>query len=142
MKLKQYIKEWGEKIIQDPSVSDFLKVTDDITWGDALAQAVKELGGVKEVLYLEYSDDMQGMMDVDLVLRNGKVFSYKYYFGTCSACDMWQDKFGDMEYDDQVKAVTKAMKGEATIFNNLSDYSKWILMLKGGRQGARKVSWE
>lgn len=145
-------KYMGEEyIIKNPRMKDFIKATEEVRWGPSLKFLIKKLGGAADILYLEYEDDYQGYLDVDILLNNGKVFSYKYYYGSCSGCDQWEDDLdrlsrqGKIEYsyfeDDErgsgpaLEYVANEMRKEATIFNNINDYNKWIKKVKGHRKG-------
>jgi len=46
--------------------------------------------GAKETLFINECDDWQGFLDVDVLLNDGRVFSYRYDYGSCSGCDEWE----------------------------------------------------
>jgi hypothetical protein len=52
-------------------------------WEDALEAAINKLGG-KEILFVNYQADYQGFLDIDVLLENGFIFSYRYSYGSCS----------------------------------------------------------
>ena len=52
-------------------------------WDEALDAAVKKLGG-KEILFVNYMSDYQGFLDIDVLLENNYIFSYRYDYGSCS----------------------------------------------------------
>lgn len=87
-------------------------------YSNLLQEVVEELVG-KKLLRKEYESNWQGFVDVDVLLTDGRVFSYKYYYGSCSGCDEWES---EMYTDLEIKNI---MLKEATIFNNLIDYNKW-----------------
>lgn len=77
------------------------------------------LGGVKEVLRLNYEASYSGFVDVDALLNDGRVFTYKYWYGSCSGCDTWESNdFNDAQIED-------VMRMESTIFPDLDTYKKW-----------------
>jgi hypothetical protein len=88
-----------------------------------LEDLLDELKAVKE-LRVDFDNDYQGHVDVDVLLEDGKVFSYKYYYGSCSGCDSWE---GDDLTGDEIKIE---MLKEATIFDNESQYQVWRKSIK------------
>jgi hypothetical protein len=87
-------------------------------YSDILEELINELHGV-EVLRLDYMSDWQGFVDIDVLLEDGRVFSYKYYYGSCSGCDDWLARNLS---DEEIK---QEMMQEATIFSNLEAYNAW-----------------
>lgn len=73
----------------------------------------------KEVLYLKYESDYQGYVDIDVLLEDGRVFSYEYSYGSCSGCDDWEYR----QLTDQ--QILEEMKKGATYFDKLEDYQKF-----------------
>jgi hypothetical protein len=113
---------------------DLCELTDGCRYADDLQCVVDSLGGAAKVLRLKYSSDYSGDVDVDLLLNDGRVFSYYYAYGSCSGCDTWEAEFSC----DSVK-VQKAMRDECTIFNNITDYEKWRAMtLKQQKEDAEE----
>lgn len=53
-------------------------------WEDALQSALNKIGG-KEILFVNYLSDYQGFLDIDVLLENGYIFSYRYDYGSCSS---------------------------------------------------------
>lgn len=54
-----------------------------------------------------------------MLLEDGRVFSYKYSYGSCSGCDQWEsDGLEDFEIEDE-------MTSKATFFSNIQEYNKW-----------------
>lgn len=92
-------------------------------YSDILEKLINRIGGV-EVLKLDYESDYQGHVDIDVLLNDGRVFSYKYYYGSCGVCDDWEDR---VLSDDEIE---KEMEQEATFFNNKEMYEKWIYLRK------------
>ena len=90
-------------------------------YGDCLADVLNELGAVK-VLREQYVKDYQGEVDVDVLLKDGRIFSYYYSYGSCSGCDTWEAKGYD---DDEIK---REMKMKATYFSSMNEYSQWLKM--------------
>lgn len=94
------------------------KICDYARYSDTLETFINRLNG-KEVLRLDYDSDYQGYVDIDVLLEDGRVFSYMYWYGSCSGCDEWEaEGFSDEE-------IIKIMTDEATFFNNKTDYDKW-----------------
>ena len=83
-----------------------------------LESIVNRLSGV-EILRKEYESTYQGFVDVDVLLSDGRVFSYCYSYGSCSGCDEWE---GKNLSDDEIESV---MMQESTIFNNRESYNQW-----------------
>ena len=91
-------------------------------YSDILNELITELGG-KEVLRLEYESDYSGYVDIDVLLEDGRVISYKYWYGSCSGCDDWELR---SLTDEDIK---QEMRQEATFFDNLESYNKWREMV-------------
>jgi hypothetical protein len=90
----------------------------DSRYGDILEDVLSFLNG-KEILYKSYEDDYQGYVDVDMLLSDGRVFSYYYSYGSCSGCDEWEAE----EYsNEKIKVI---MIQEATFFDNIDMYNEW-----------------
>jgi len=88
---------------------------------NTLAQQLK----VKEILKLSSETDYSGFVDVDALLEDGRVWSYRYTYGSCSGCDEWES----LELNDE--AIVEAMKQGSTFFNNLDQYKKFDEMRQG-----------
>lgn len=95
-------------------------------YSDILEELLASLVAVKE-LRCEFEDDYQGFVDVDAELSDGRVFSYKYWYGSCSGCDGWEaDDLSDSQIMDE-------MRQECTIFDTMEQYEEWRKMVnKGG----------
>lgn len=93
-------------------------------YSECLKELVKSLGGI-EVLCLDYDCDYSGYIDIDVLLEDGRVFSYKYYYGSCSGCDEWEAR--ELSDDE----IIEVMKQECTIFDNRYQYDKWRRMVNG-----------
>lgn len=93
-------------------------------YSDILNELITALLG-KEVLRLEYEADYSGYVDIDVLLEDGRVISYKYWYGSCSGCDGWIEL-----PEKQIKERMKAeMQQEATFFESLESYGKWRKMV-------------
>lgn len=92
---------------------------DHSRWSEYLQEALELVGegSPVRVLRKSFESDYQGFVDVDVLLANGKVFSYYYSYGSCSGCDSWEG------YED---TVVQEMVKEATIFESLREYELWI----------------
>ena len=90
-------------------------MVDNARYSYLLERLIENLNG-ERVLYLNYESDYQGFVDIDVLLADGKVFSYMYWYGSCSGCDEWECiNLSDEE-------IIKEMKRAATYFDNLNDY--------------------
>ena len=98
------------------------KEVDNARYSGLLDELIDEqLGGGKAILRVKYLSDYQGYVDIDILLNDGKVFSYYYAYGSCSGCDRWEDVFG-FDNNDKIKRV---MLQECTIFDDIVQYKKW-----------------
>ena len=100
---------------------DIVEATEDALYSEVLQTVIRELGG-KEILRLDYDSDYQGHVDIDVLLDNGSVFSYKYWYGSCSGCDEWESR------DLTAEEIKDVMIQEATFFDSLGGYKTWIEM--------------
>lgn len=87
-------------------------------YSECLEDVINELGGV-EVLRLAYEADWQGFVDIDVLLEDGRVFSYKYYYGSCSGCDEWEDR--NLDHHE----IKEVMLLEAAFMSSLEAYNEW-----------------
>lgn len=94
---------------------------DGCRYSSCLIDLLTQLQAV-QVLFEKYDNDYQGFVDVDVLLSDGRVFSYAYSYGSCSGCDEWENLGLSTE------EIKKTMLTEATIFNSIEEYNKWILM--------------
>lgn len=90
-----------------------------------LKDLLYELGAIEELnidcksKYMISCDENWGEIEVAILLKDGRVFSYKYDYGhPDSIGEDWKDK-GPIE-------IKKEMKEKATFFNNVNDYEKWF----------------
>lgn len=86
-------------------------------YSELLEEVLEELG-VDKVLREDFEDDWQGYVDVDVLLNDGRIYSYKYWYGSCSGCDDWES---DGLPDDNIKTIMK----NATYFGNIEQYEEW-----------------
>jgi hypothetical protein len=77
-------------------------------WAECLIELLDSYGTWIE-LRANWEYDYQGFVDVDILLPDGRVFSYKYYYGSCTGCDPWED----CKTTDEIK---QEMKDDATFF--------------------------
>ena len=96
------------------------EMCDYARYSENLEKVINKLGGI-EVLRHEYEASYQGDVDIDVLLEDGRVFSYHYYYGSCSGCDEWEHRNLD---DEEIEEV---MLQECTLFNSLEEYKKWQL---------------
>lgn len=94
------------------------ELTDNARYSDNLDELLHDLK-VKKILDLKYESDYQGFVDVSALLKDGRVFSYLYYYGSCSGCDEWE---AENLTDDEIKAE---MKRGATYFKSVDTYNKF-----------------
>jgi|WetSurSiteA1Bulk_404760.scaffolds.fasta_scaffold12997_4 hypothetical protein len=53
-------------------------------WEEYLEEAIEKLGGGEKVLRIRYEADYQGFLDIDILLKDGRIVSYEYTYGSCS----------------------------------------------------------
>jgi hypothetical protein len=80
---------------------------------------LNELGAIKELDVLYEGDCYYGEVDCSVLLKDGRVFSYYYSYGSCAGCDSWDGR--ELE-DEEIK---QEMKKEATYFDNIEQYNEW-----------------
>lgn len=97
---------------------DIVGLTEVARYSEVLSDVASALGG-KKVLRLDYESDYQGYVDIDVLLSDGRVFSYMYSYGSCSGCDEWEAR--DLS-DEQ---IGEAMLQEATFFASIGAYNDW-----------------
>ena len=83
-----------------------------------LESLLNDLNAVK-ILRKDYIEDYQGYVDLDVLLEDGRIFSYGYKYGSCSGCDEWE-ALGLS--DEEIK---KVMLKEGTFFSTYESYTKW-----------------
>lgn len=87
-------------------------------YGNHLRYLLKLLRA-KQVLREKYEDGYSGYVDVDVLLEDGTIFSYCYYYGSCSGCDEWES----LNYND--RQIMKEMLTHGSFLNNLKEYRGW-----------------
>ena len=87
-------------------------------YSENLAEVLVSLSA-ERILYCKFVADWQGEVDIDVLLRDGRVFSYYYNYGSCSGCDEWEAK----DYSDS--EINQIMEKEATFFDDIQQYSDW-----------------
>lgn len=97
---------------------EIYKLCDQARYADNLENVINFLNGEK-VLRIEFESDYQGFVDIDVLLKDGRIFSYKYDYGSCSGCDDWEAR----ELDDN--EIENEMKEAATFFDNIKLYESW-----------------
>lgn len=96
-------------------------------YSDILEELLMDLKAV-EVLKESFEDDYQGFIDVDVLLEDGRVFSYCYSYGSCAGCDEWES----LDLDE--KQIKEDMKQGSAIFDNIDEYKKWDEMRNKSNQ--------
>lgn len=87
-------------------------------YSEILEKLVDNLGGVC-ILRCEYEAGYQGYVDIDVMLKNRQVFSYKYSYGSCSVCDEWESRHLSED------AILDEMQKGCYIFNSYVSYLIW-----------------
>jgi hypothetical protein len=104
---------------------DIYEKCESARYSHLLDEVVNELGG-KDVLRLDYYSDYQGHVDLDVLLNDGRVFSYQYSYGSCSGCDGWEYRgLSDKE-------IKTEMLRDATFFDDMEQYYAWRKQCEGG----------
>lgn len=96
---------------------------DGCRYASCLIDLLTKLQAV-QVLFEKYEDDYQGFVDVDVLLSDGRVFSYAYSYGSCSECDEWENL--GLSYEEIINTILQ----EATFFNSINEYNQWLLITK------------
>lgn len=94
-------------------------------FGDLLDLLV-ELDAEK-VLRVEFEADWQGFLDCDVLLKDGRVFSYFYNYGSCSGCDEWENR------DLTTKEIIDEIREAATYFSTYDSYLQWRSKVEEGK---------
>lgn len=102
-----------------------LKIEFGCRWEEAVQTALEKLGGGEKILYVQAKADYQGYLDLDVLLSDGRVFSYFYSYGSCSWCDPWIGGDLDEGYDSGYPKLADHMIQEATIFANVAEWEIW-----------------
>jgi len=88
---------------------DIIKATEDVRYSSVLQEVIRELGGI-EILRLTFGPEE---VDIDVLLENGKVFSYQY---TSTDCKWW--------YLIEEKFVRDDMLEESVCYVSLEHYQR------------------
>jgi hypothetical protein len=83
-----------------------------------LETLINELGGIK-ILRLQYESGCKGSVNIDVLLLDGKVFSYQYSYGYNSSCDNWELR----NLSD--KQIISEMKENAHYYASISACEEW-----------------
>ena len=78
------------------------------------------LGGVKVMFCSSSYWGYGGSIDIDILLLDGRVLSYNYAFDSC--CDRLEGTCDD----EDSKEIEEDVKQEATFFDDLAQYNKWV----------------
>lgn len=97
---------------------DIEKEVDQARYSANLQTVLTKLGA-KELLRKKYESGYQGYVDVDVLLEDGRVYSYYYPYGSCPGCDEWE--YRNLT-DEEIEEI---MIKEATIFDNIEQYNKY-----------------
>ena len=106
------------KILNENGYINFNKYVEYARYSDLLEEVIDSLGG-KEILRCKYDSDYQGFVDVDVLLNDGRVFSYYYSYGSCDYCDQWEGE--GYNYQE----IKNEMLKECSIFDNIDFYNEW-----------------
>jgi len=88
-------------------------------YSDILENLINSYLGGKEILFLNHENDYQGFVDIDVLLDDGRVFSYCYSYGSCSGCDGWEaDGLDDAQIRDE-------MRSGGSFLDNINQYFDW-----------------
>ena len=104
---------------------DFMDaILESCRYCDELGTALKEVRASK-LLFLSYTSDYQGSVDVSALLEDGRVFSYEYSYGSCSGCDSWEAE--ELTYD----AIVQEMVKNGTYFDSIGSWTAWMNTRRG-----------
>lgn len=96
-----------------------IKLKTEARYCEQLESLLNKLGAIK-ILKEDGEADYSGQVSVDALLSDGRVFSYEYYYGSCSGCDEWED----LELIDE--KIEETMAKEATFFANEEEYKTYL----------------
>jgi hypothetical protein len=99
------------------------KMVEECRYSEILEKVINDLNPEK-VLRLDYYSCYQGHVDIDVLLKDGRVYSYYYSYGSCSGCDEWESE----HLSDEI--IYEEMKN-ATYFSNIEHYDRWRGMCNG-----------
>lgn len=114
---------------------NFCNELDYCRYCDILGDVLTKLDSV-EILYKDFDSGHSGYVDIDVLLKDGRVFSYNYLYGSCSGCDEWECR--NLPRDD----IEKIMKQEATFFDSLEQYKKWSENIVSRKEIMRRKALE
>lgn len=100
--------------------NDFLSTR----YADILMKLLNDLK-FESILKLKYENDYSGSVDIDVLLKDGRVFSYYYSYGSCYGCDDWEHR----NLSDKI--IKLEMLREATFFKDMQEYERFIKNKKG-----------
>lgn len=105
---------------------DIISYAGGARYSSNLEAVANKLGGI-EILRVNYGSYDSGFVDIDILLEDGKVFSYLYSYGSCSSCDEWEAAgLSDSEIEAE-------MEEGATIFPDRKSYEEWVENCKSWR---------
>lgn len=82
-----------------------------------------------EILYLDYTNDYQGHVNIIAKTFDGRIIKYMYSYGSCSGWDTWEaDSLSGQQIIDE-------MKREMTKFSSEEVYSEWVKKIKEEDKG-------
>lgn len=93
------------------------KAVEECRYSAILEKVINDLNPEK-ILRLDYYSDYQGHVDIDVLLKDGRVYSYYYSYGSCTGCDDWEDKGFD---ENKIYDIMK----NATYFSKIEHYEHW-----------------
>jgi hypothetical protein len=89
---------------------------------DILTELLNDYNAEKE-LRCEFGfdyDSLQGFVDITVQLSNKQIFYYKYLYGCCECCDLWE--FNKLSNNEVKLAMAKGSR----IFKNIKQYKQWF----------------
>lgn len=104
------------------------QLLDRIDWPRVLSQP-RDSGGHEEVMRnifmaparviaFHCEEDYQGEVAVAYLFADGSVAVLTDWFGSCDACDAWEDARGD---DNKARELVRSLVGSARLFDSLED---------------------
>ena len=87
-------------------------------YSNNLEIVINSLEGEK-ILDLKYESDYSGYVDIAVLLKDGRVFTYYYSYGSCCGCDEWEVR--ELTNNE----IEAEMLKDATFFDSLEDYKKF-----------------
>ena len=96
-----------------------IEYVEQARYSDDLEVVINELKPL-HLKWLEYEADYQGYVNIDVLLEDGRVFSYEYSYGSCSGCDEWEHR-SLRDYE-----LRKEMIKGSVIYSDMETYMKGI----------------